>query len=94
MMVTENLQKLHKICFGAFSIIFIFRLKIDLIVCEPHCVIFIFRLTINLIVCEPDCVKLNFLWTSSIVKVFDFLTFDILWHMKYNLQFFYIFDIF
>ena len=60
MMVTENLQKLHKICFGAFLMIFIFHLKIDLIVCEPH------------------CVKLNFLCTSSIVKVFDFLTFDIL----------------
>ena len=38
MVVTENLQKLHKICFGAFLMIFIFRLKIDLIVCEPHCV--------------------------------------------------------
>ena len=35
MMVTE---KLHKICFGAFLMIFIFHLKIDLIVCEPHCV--------------------------------------------------------
>ena len=49
--------------------------------------IFIFRLKIDLIVCEPCCVKLIFLWTSSIVKVFDFLTFDILWHIKYNLQF-------
>ena len=56
--------------------------------------IFIFRLKIDLIVCEPHCVKLNFLWTSSIVEVFDFLTFDILWHIKYNLQFVDIFDIF
>ena len=56
--------------------------------------IFIFCLKIDLIVCEPHCVKLNFLWTSSIVKVFDFLTFDILWHIKYNLQFVDIFDIF
>ena len=76
MMVTENLQKLHKICFGTFPMIFIFHCKIDLIECEPH------------------FVKLNFLWTSSIVKVFDFLTFDILWYLKYNLQFLDIFDIF
>ena len=76
MMVTENLQKLHKICFGTFSMIFIFHHKIDLIECEPH------------------FVKLYFLWTSSIVKVFDFLTFDILWYLKYNLQFLDIFDIF
>ena len=38
MMVTENLQKLHKICFGAFLMIFIFHLKINLIVSECHCV--------------------------------------------------------
>ena len=38
MMVTENLQKVHKICFWAFSIIFIFCFKTDLIVCELHCV--------------------------------------------------------
>ena len=31
---------------------------------------------IYLIVCESYCVKLKFLWTSSIVKVFDFLTFS------------------
>ena len=45
MMITENLQKLHKICFGAFSMIFIFHLKIDLIVCEPDCVKLIFLWT-------------------------------------------------
>ena len=38
MMVTENLQKLQKIWFGAFLMIFIFHLKINLIVSECHCV--------------------------------------------------------
>ena len=36
---------------------------------------------IDLIVSEPHCVKIKFLWTSSTVKVFDFLTFDIYFHM-------------
>ena len=59
-MVSENIKKNHKICSGIFLMIFIFHLKINLIVCEPH------------------CVKLNFLGTSSIVKVFEFLTVDML----------------
>ena len=38
--------------------------------------------------CEPHYVNLFFLWTSSIVHVFDFLTFDIFlttWHLFDNL---------
>ena len=36
---------------------------------------------IDLRECEPHCVKLNFLWTSFIVNIFDFLTFNILSHI-------------
>ena len=39
---------------------------------------------IDVNVCEPHYVNLFFLWTSSIVYVFDFLTFDIFltfWHL-------------
>ena len=39
---------------------------------------------IDVNICEPHCVNLFFLWTSSIVQVFDFLTFDIFlttWHL-------------
>ena len=32
---------------------------------------------IDINICEPPYVNLFFLWTSSIVHVFDFLTFDI-----------------
>ena len=32
---------------------------------------------IDVRVCEPHCGKLKFLWTSFIVNIFDFLTFDI-----------------
>ena len=37
----------------------------------------IFDVKIDISMCEPDYVNLFFLWTSSIVHVFDFLTFDI-----------------
>ena len=53
---------------------------------------------IDINICEPHCVNLFFLWTSSIVQVFDFLTFDIFlttwhffdnltsfWHLTYNM---------
>ena len=39
---------------------------------------------IDVNMCEPHYVNLFFLWTSSIVYVFDFLTFDIfltIWHL-------------
>ena len=32
-------------------------------------------------VCQPHCVKLKFLLASFIVNIFDFLTFDIFWHI-------------
>ena len=44
----------------------------------------IFDIKIDVIMCEPHYVNLFFLWTSSIVCVFDFLTFDIFltfWHL-------------
>ena len=47
--------------------------------------------------CEPHYVNLFFLWTSSIVHVFDFLTFDILlttWHLFDSLTSFWQLDIF
>ena len=47
--------------------------------------------------CEPHYVNLFFLWTSSIVHVFDFLTFDIFlttWHLFDNLTSFWQLDIF
>ena len=43
---------------------------------------------INVNMCEPHYVNLFFLWTSSIVHVFDFLTFDIFlttWHLFWHL---------
>ena len=51
---------------------------------------------IDVIMCEPHYVNLFFLWTSSIVYVFDFLTFDIfltIWHLFDNLTSFWHFDI-
>ena len=51
---------------------------------------------IDVIMCEPHYVNLFFLWTSSIVCVFDFLTFDIfltIWHLFDNLTSFWHFDI-
>ena len=53
---------------------------------------------IDVNMCEPHYVNLFFLWTSSIVHVFDFLTFDIFlttcfflrtWHLFDNLTFFF-----
>ena len=41
-MVTENLQKVHKTCFWTISMIFIFHLKIYLIILEHQCVRLIF----------------------------------------------------
>ena len=51
---------------------------------------------IDVSMCEPHYVNLFFLWTSSIVYVFDFLTFDIfltIWHFFDNLTSFWCFDI-
>ena len=70
MMVTKNPQNGHRKCFWTILVIFIFGIKIDVNMCEPH------------------YVNLFFLWTSSIVYVFDFLTFDIFlttWHLFDNL---------
>ena len=47
---------------------------------------------IDISMCEPHYVNLFFLWTSSIVHVFDFLTFDIFlttWHLFDNLTSFF-----
>ena len=59
MMVTKIPQIVHRKCFWTILVTFIFDVKIDVNMCEPH------------------YVNLFFLWTSSIVQVFDFLTFDI-----------------
>ena len=70
MMVTKNLQNVHRKCFWTILVTFIFDVKININMCEPH------------------YVNLFFLWTSSIVYVFDFLTFDIFlttWHLFDNL---------
>ena len=70
MMVTKNPQNGHRKCFWTILVTFIFDVKIDINMCEPH------------------YVNLFFLWTSSIVYVFDFLTFDIFlttWHLFDNL---------
>ena len=55
MMVTKNPQNVHRKCFWTILVTFIFDVKIDVNMCEPH------------------YVNLFFLWTSSIVRVFDFL---------------------
>ena len=70
MMVTKNPQNVHRKCFWTILVTFIFDVKIDVNMCEPHYVNFFF------------------LRTSSIVLVFDFLTFDIFlttWHLFDNL---------
>ena len=44
---------------------------------------------IDISMCEPHYVNLFFLWTSSIVHVFDFLTFDIFlttWHLFWHMR--------
>ena len=51
---------------------------------ETILVTFIFDIKIDVNMCEPHYVNLIFLWTSSIVHMFDFLTFDIFltfWHL-------------
>ena len=66
MMVTKNPQNVHRNYFWAILLTFIFDIKIDINICEPH------------------YVNLFFLWTSSIVCMFDFLIFDIFlttWHL-------------
>ena len=66
MMVAKNPQNVHRKCFWTILVTFIFDVKIDVNMCEPH------------------YVNYFFLWTSSIVCVFDFLTFDIFltfWHL-------------
>ena len=70
MMVTKNPQNVHRKYFWAILVTFIFDIKIDVNVCEPH------------------DVNLFFLWTSSIVCIFDFFIFDIFlttWHLFDNL---------
>ena len=70
MMVTKNPQNVHRKYFWAILVTFIFDIKIDVNICEPH------------------DVKLFFLWTSSIVCIFDFFIFDIFlttWHLFDNL---------
>ena len=67
LIVTKNSQNVHRKCFWTILVTFMFNIKIDVNMCEPHYV--------NLFI---------FLWTSSIVCVFDFLTFDIfltIWHL-------------
>ena len=52
---------------------------------------------IDVNMCEPHYVNLFFWWTSSIVHVFDFLTFDIFlttWHLFDNLTSFWQLNIF
>ena len=66
MMVTKNYQNVHRKYFWAILVTFIFDIKIDVNICEPH------------------DVNLFFLWTSSIVCIFDFFIFDIFlttWHL-------------
>ena len=60
-MVTKNPQNVHGKYFSSILMTFI-----------CHC-----DIKIDLNICEPHYVNLFFLWTSSIVQVFDFLTFDI-----------------
>ena len=67
MMITKNPQNVHRKYFWAILLTFIFDVKIDINMCEPHYVNLLF-----------------FLWTSSIVCMFDFLIFDIFlttWHL-------------
>ena len=67
MMVTKNPQNVHRNYVWAILLTFIFDIKIDINICEPHYVNLLF-----------------FLWTSSIVCMFDFLIFDIFstaWHL-------------
>ena len=59
MMLTKNPQNVHRKYFWAILITFIWDVKIDINMCEPH------------------YVYLFFLWTSSIVQVFDYLAIDI-----------------
>ena len=64
--VTYDGQNAHRKYFWAILLTFIFHIKIDVNMCEPH------------------YVNLFFLWTSSIVCMFDFLIFDIFlttWHL-------------
>ena len=64
--LTKNPQNVHRNYFWAVLLTFIFDIKIDINICEPH------------------YVNLFFLWTSSIVCMFDFLIFDIFlttWHL-------------
>ena len=68
-MVAKNPQNVYWKYFWPILVTFIFDIKIDVNMCEPHYVNF-------------------FLWTSSIVHVFDFFIFDIfltIWHLFDNL---------
>ena len=66
MKVIKIAQKYFLWTFWGFLVTIICDIKIDINICESH------------------CVNLIFLWTSSIVWVFEFLTFDIFlttWHL-------------
>ena len=78
-MVIKNPQNVHRKYFWAILMTFIFDVKIDVNMCEPH------------------YVNLFFLWTSSIVCMFDYLIFDIFlttWHLFDNLTSFWQLHIF
>ena len=73
MMVTKNPQNVHRKCYWTILVTFIFNIKIDINMCEPH------------------YGNLFFLWTSSIVQVFDFFG---IWHLFDNLTSFWQLEIF
>ena len=73
MMVTKNPQNVHRKCFWTILVTFIFDVKIDVNMCEPH------------------YVNLFFVWTSFIVHMFDFLTFDIFFDILTSVWYFDIF---
>ena len=63
----------------------------------PILMTFVSDIKIDINMCEPHYVNLFFLWTSSIVQMFDYLTFDIFlttWHLFDNLTSFWYFDTF
>ena len=83
MMVTKNPQNVHRKCFWTILVTFIFDVKIDINMCEPHYVNLSF---VNLL--HSLCV-----WLFDIWHLFDILTsfwhFDIfltIWHIAYNLN--------
>ena len=82
MMVTKNLQNVHRKCFWTILVTFIFNVKIDINMCEPHYVNLFFF--VNLL--HSLCVSLFDIW-----HLFDILTY--FWHFDIFLTFWHIFDI-